>query len=178
MLASFAEKLYRPLVNVKNGRPLLSSAERDQILYNAKRIRSKDYYLTATILEDGQIDVETVTTTANWYFVLTAVRFGGDYSFLTNPETPFVGIKFENFYPSTCLNGPRDLREIIPARFMSVGTVEGKFRYEEFTNLFYMLGERVTISAVFNKDNLGQEPDKSTKLEFIFTGLEFNFQGD
>lgn len=180
MLKSFAEKLYRPLVNLKDGRTILNDKTRDEILYNAKRIRSKDYLFSAVMEENGQIYQTTVTTTANWYFILTGLKFDGvDHGFLNDPDTPLIGFKFENFYPTTPFSGPDKLRELVPARFLSVGAFrelgQHSFYREEEKNIFYMLGQRVTISAVFKKDDTLTNPDEyPKKINFMASGLEFN----
>lgn len=166
MLQSFAENFYKQLVDVAPGRSIFSAAQRDKILFDAKRIRAKDYVLNFTI-RDGQITTRSVTTTANWYFILTgaAVYFENT----TASELPKIGIKFQDYTPASPFGSvPEDLGTVNAALvFGREGLAAG--RWEEFKNLYFSLAQRITVHVEALPVN--NEPLRGS---VILTGLEFN----
>lgn len=164
MLKSFAESIYKQLVDLKPNRTIFSDEQRDKILFDAKRVRQKDYLLKFD-LEDSQIHADTVTTTANWYFVLT------NAAVLSSEKGVDIGVKFQNFYPTSPFGTkPEDMNNV-PSNL--VFGREGLSRFEEFKNLYYSLGERVTIN-VEAKNNSG----KPTRIYVVLNGLEINLQDE
>lgn len=170
MLKSFAEKFFKQIVDVKPGRTIFSSEQRDQILFDAKRVRSIDYVLNFDIT-DGQLHTRGVTTTANWYFILT-----GAAVFFENTDAadlPKVGIKFQDFTPSSPFGTvPEDLGAVNAVlAFGREGLPLG--RWEEFKNIYFSLAQRVTI-------NVETLPNNSEPLRghVILTGLEFNLYNE
>ena len=170
MLKSFAEKFYKKLVDVAPGRSILSAAQRDKILFDAKRVRAKDYVLNFT-LRDGQITTRGVTTTANWYFILTgaAVYFEG----ANDTDLPKIGIKFQDFTPTSPFGTvPEDLGDVNAALvFGREGLPAG--RWEEFKNIYFSLAQRITIHVEAMPAN--NEPLRGS---VVLTGLEFNLQNE
>ena len=170
MLKSFAEKFYKKLVDVAPGRSILSAAQRDKILFDAKRVRAKDYVLNFTF-RDGQITNRGVTTTANWYFILTgaAVYFEG----ANDTDLPKIGIKFQDFTPTSPFGTvPEDLGDVNAALvFGREGLPAG--RWEEFKNLYFSLAQRITINVEAIPKNA--EPFRGW---VILTGLEFDLSND
>ena len=170
MLKSFAEKFFKQIVDVKPGRTIFSDEQRDQILFDAKRVRSIDYVLNFDIT-DGQLHTRGVTTTANWYFILT-----GAAVFFENTaaaDLPKVGIKFQDFTPSSPFGTvPEDLGAVNAVlAFGREGLPFG--RWEEFKNIYFSLAQRVTI-------NVETLPNNSEPLRghVILTGLEFNLYNE
>ena len=170
MLKSFAENFFKQIVDVKPGRTIFSDEQRDQILFDAKRVRSIDYVLNFDIT-DGQLHTRGVTTTANWYFILT-----GAAVFFENTaaaDLPKVGIKFQDFTPSSPFGTvPEDLGAVNAVlAFGREGLPLG--RWEEFKNIYFSLAQRVTI-------NVETLPNNSEPLRghVILTGLEFNLYNE
>lgn len=170
MLKSFAEKFYKQIVDVKPGRVIYSEDQRDKILFDAKRVRAKDYILPFDIY-DGQVTTRGVTTTANWYFILTgAAVFFEDTAAAGLPK---IGIKFQDFTPTSPFGTvAEDLGDV------SASLVFGReglpaCRWEEFKNIYFSLAQRITI-------NIEAIPPSSDPMRgyVILTGLEFNLQDD
>lgn len=170
MLKSFAESIYQKVNDVKSGRAIYSEAQRDEILFTAKRVRAKDYILPFDIY-DGRIETRGVTTTANWYFVLT----GAAVFFENCPasDIPKIGVKFQDFTPSSPFGTvAEDLNDVNAALvFGREGLPAG--RWEEFKNLYFSLAQRITI-------NVEAIPKNAEPLRgwVILTGLEFNLSND
>lgn len=170
MLKSFSEKFYKQLVDVKPGRVIYSDTQRDQILFDAKRVRSVDYIFNFDIT-DGQLHTRGVTTTANWYFILT-----GAAVFFENTaaaDLPKVGVKFQNFTPSSPFGTiPEDLGAVNAClAFGREGLPLG--RWEEFKNIYFSLAQRVTINVETLPKNA--EPLRG---HVILTGLEMNLYNE
>lgn len=170
MLKSFAEKFYKQIVDVKPGRTIFSEDQRDQILFDAKRVRSVDYVFNFDIT-DGQLHTRGVTTTANWYFILTgaAVFFEN----VAASDLPKVGIKFQDFTPSSPFGTvPEDLGAVNAVlAFGREGLPLG--RWEEFKNIYFSLAQRVTINVETLPNNA--EPLRG---HVILTGLEINLYNE
>ena len=167
MLKSFSESIYKQLVNIKPGRVLYSEKQRDELLYYAKRIRSKDYVLNFD-LDDGQLHKKTITTTANWYFVLTgaAVVVEGE-----GGDAPLIGIKFQDFYPGSPLGSePQFFNDV---NYNLVFGREDKGRFEEYKNIYYVLGQRVSINI--EAFHIGSVPKR---VSVSLTGIEMNLQDE
>lgn len=170
MLKSFAEKFYKQIVDVKPGRVIYSEEQRDQILFDAKRVRSVDYVFNFDIT-DGQLHTRGVTTTANWYFILTGAAVFFEDTAAAN--LPKVGVKFQDFTPSSPFGTvPEDLGAVNAVlAFGREGLTLG--RWEEFKNIYFSLAQRVTI-------NVETLPNNSEPLRghVILTGLEINLYNE
>ncbi|MBR4414432.1 MAG: hypothetical protein IKS59_03840 [Aeriscardovia sp.] len=164
MLKSFAETIYKQIVDCKPNRTIFSEEQRDKILFQAKRVRQKDYLLSFD-LNDVQLHSDTVTTTANWYFVLTGAAV------LSSEKGVKVGIKFQNFYPTSPFGTSAVDMNNVP--YDLVFGREGLTRFEEYKNLYYSLGERVTVNV--DVQNTKSDP---TRIQVLLTGLEINLQDE
>lgn len=170
MLKAFSEKIYKQVVDVKPGRVIFSEEQRDKILFTAKRVRAKDYILKFDVY-DGKIETRGITTTANWYFVLTgAAVFFED---VPGANYPKVGIKFQDFTPSTPFGTvPEDMGNVnANLVFGREGRPLG--RWEEFKNLYFSLAQRISINVDVLPSN--GEPLRG---HVILTGLEFNLNDE
>ena len=174
MLKTFTETIYKQLVDLKPGRVIFGKEQRDKILYNAKRVRVKDYLLKARIDDFGKVYFDTVTTTANWFFILTGVRLGG-YCFFGQNDQPRIGIKFENFYPGSPFGTEAEKMGMVPSRPCFAVNLS---IYEEDRNLFYMLGERVSISAMIESTSAVQKYYGPCEIDVMLTGIEINLQDE
>lgn len=177
MLKSFAETIYKQVVDVKPGRVIFGDEQRDEILYRAKRVRAKDYVMEFVVPEDcpiGQVFSRTFTTTANWYFIMTGVAVMGGMT-NANYNGNELGIKFQNFYPTSPFGTEPENMGDIP--YMLIGCEERTpgARWEEFKNLYYSLGQRFTV----NVDLRHRSPvaaNEPFRVFVIVTGLEFNLE--
>lgn len=170
MLKSFAENFYKQIVDVKPNRVIFSEDQRDKILFDAKRVRSKDYIIDFDVY-DGQIITHGITTTANWFFILT-----GAAVFFENTDVkdfPKVGIKFQDFTPSSPFGTiPEDMGNVNAALvFGREGRTLG--RWEEFKNLYFALAQRISINVDLMPSN-----NDPLRGHVILTGLEFNLSND
>lgn len=165
MLKSFSESIYRHAVDTKTGRVIYSKEQRDEILYFAKRVRTKDY-IVELHLDDGQIHTETFTTTANWYFVLT----GAAVLCEENTVVPNIGVKFQNFYPTSPFG--TEAEQMNDVDYNLCFGRENKSRFEEYKNLYYSLGQRFTVNVEAFKD-ANAIP---SRVFVVLTGVEFNLE--
>ena len=178
MLKSFTEKIFQGLTNIKPGRLVLSEAERNEIIYTAKRVRSKDYVFNFDVDNNTSKEV-TVTTTARWKFICTGVAFDADNDYIRNTRPPLIGIKFESLASQT------PFRADDPARMNRVLAqlvipLEGKKKqyfpgchWEEYKNLFFVLDQRVNITVSLKA---GAVADYHGTV--IITGIEVFEGGD
>lgn len=173
MLKSFAESIYQKVNDVKPGRVIYSDAQRDEILFTAKRVRAKDYILPFDLI-NGQAETRAVTTTANWYFILTgAAVFFED---LAAENLPKVGVKFQDFTPSSPFGTvAEDMGDVNAALvFGREGLPAG--RWEEFKNIYFSLAQRITINVEAMPKPRPYNPP--VRGWVILTGLEFNLSND
>lgn len=175
MLKSFSEKIFQQVVDIKPGRAILSAEQRDNLLYTAKRVRAKDYYIEVDIPENtvvGQVFTRAFTTTANWYFIMTGcASIGGVMNAgLSGTE---LGIKFQNFYPTSPFGSEPENMNNVP--FELVFGREGLGRFEEYKNLYYSLGQRFTVNVDVRNRQSSNDP---YRVGVIITGLEFNLQDE
>lgn len=187
MLKSFTEKFYQGLTGRKPGALVLAASARDEILYKAKRVRSKDYvfHFDFPINFKEMYKEDYVTTTARWKFLLTgaAVRVN---CFAPNmlglDEEIKVGINFESSASLSPFRSgdPQDLNAVLSSLVFGREQVNVLFsgtktdRFEEYKNLYYLLDQRVNIKCFVRETYYWQ----LTKVDVILTGLEIFEGGD
>lgn len=175
MLKSFSEKIFQGLTGIKPGRLVLSEAERDEIIYTAKRVRSKDYVFNFDVKRTSK--EVTVTTTARWKFICTGVAFDGDNDYLRATMPPQIGIKFESLASQTpfASDDPARMNRVLAQLVIPLeGKKEQYFpgaHWEEYKNLFFVLDQRVNITVSLKANNV--EDYHGT---VIITGIEV-FEG-
>lgn len=133
---------------------------------DAKRVRCKDYIYKLPIDNGAPVGVN-ITTTPNWFFILTnaAVYFDG----LTGQNSPLVKIKF----PDSVVDSP--FADVIGFEGVPASLVfgrEGGERFEEYKNLFYVMGDRVNLTVDL-------KPAASTYCYgyLLLSGVELNLLG-
>ena len=175
MLKSYSEKIFQGLTDIKPGRLVLSDAQRDEILYKAKRVRAKDYVFNFELGSTSQ--EKTVTTTARWKFICTGVAFYANSYYLRTTRPPTIGVKFESlaslspFRNDTPAEMNRVLGELV---FPLEGKNKNYFKgahFEEYKNLFVVLDQRVNITVSMKP---GAAPDYPATV--LVTGIEI-FEG-
>ena len=176
MLKSFTEKFYQGLTGKKPGDLVLSDTRRNEIVYNGKRVRSKDYVFDFDVLSPPKVQEKVVTTTARWLFLMTgaAVYNEETYYFI---NTAKVGINFESIASLSPFRGdvPADLNtvvnELVFAREGQHLPFMVNHHFEEYKNLYYLLDQRVNIKVTI-------KPTLATdyRLHVLLTGLEI-YQG-
>ena len=156
LFAGYSEKEHG-VFNAKNAARFLG---------DAKRVRCKDYVYYLPI-ENGAYVEKNVTTTANWFFVMTnaAVYFDG----LSGSNSPLINLSF----PDNVVDTPFATqigRAGVPASLVFGG--EGGKRYEEYKNLLYVMGDRINMTVKCT-------PAASTYCHgyVLITGVEVDLKG-
>lgn len=174
MLQSFTDKFYQGLTGRTPSALVLDETTRDEILYNGKRLRSKDYVFEFGLTGSASHE-KTETTTARWKFLLT-----GAAVYFENIDTntpPTVGIRFESSASLSPFRAddPAQMNRVLASLVLPMeGKPSAYFPYtylEEFKNLYYMLDQRVNITVSI-------KPGVTTdfKAYVLLTGLEI-FEG-
>lgn len=109
---------------------------------DCKRVRGKDYIFSFDVSPGSSVE-HTVTTTANWFFILTnaAVYFDS----VDPDEFPRVEFDFIDSVVKSPFSENIEYPDGVPTG--AVFAYEGKNRFQEYKNLFYVLGDRVNISV-------------------------------
>ena len=176
MLKSFSEKFFQGLTGKKPGDLVLTDARRDEIIYNGKRVRSKDYIFDFDVTAPAKVQEKVVTTTARWLFLMTGAA-------VYNEETIYrinsakVGINFESVASLSPFRGdvPADLNtvinELVFAREGQYLPLMVNHHFEEYKNLYYLLDQRVNIKVTI-------KPTMATdyRMHVLLTGIEI-YQG-
>lgn len=176
MLKSFSEKFFQGLTGKKPGDLVLTDARRDEIIYNSKRVRSKDYIFDFDVTAPAKVQEKVVTTTARWLFLMTGAA-------VYNEETIYrinsakVGINFESVASLSPFRGdvPADLNtvinELVFAREGQHLPLMVNHHFEEYKNLYYLLDQRVNIKVTI-------KPTLATdyRMHVLLTGIEI-YQG-
>jgi hypothetical protein len=176
MLKSFSEKFFQGLTGKKPGDLVLTDARRDEIIYNGKRVRSKDYIFDFDVTAPAKVQEKVVTTTARWLFLMTGAA-------VYNEETVYrinsakVGINFESVASLSPFRGdvPTDLNtvinELVFAREGQHLPLMVNHHFEEYKNLYYLLDQRVNIKVTI-------KPTLATdyRMHVLLTGIEI-YQG-
>ena len=184
MLKSFTEKIYQGLTGIKPGRLVLSEAERDEIIYTAKRVRSKDYVFRFTpethlLGQPKKTYEKTVTTTARWKFICTGVAFDADNDYIRATMPPTIGIRFESLASQSPFRSqdPAQMNRVLSQLVIPMeGKKEQYFpgcHYEEYKNLFFVLDQRVNITVSLQAGSVGDY-----HATVIITGIEVFEGGD
>lgn len=164
MVTTLSERLQAFFTGVKPGAQVLTRSRQNEILRAAKAVRAKDYVFNFDISTGGTSGEKIVTTTANWFFVLT----GAAVHFVEAAAQPKIKISLADFCPDSPLaSSPSELNAVVA---ILVFAKEGKEHFEEYKNLWYVLGQRITITSECFCSG-------TCRGSLILTGLEFDLQG-
>lgn len=167
MVNTLSERLQAFFTGVKPGAAVLTPEKVREIQRAAKAVRSKDYIFYFDIPDGAKGSGEVVvTTTANWFFVMT----GAAVHFEETTDDPKIKVTYQDFNPSSPFKSTPQELNAVPAGAVFAKEHNGAGRFEEFKNLWYVLGQRITISA----ECMATGPARGS---LILTGLEFDLQG-
>lgn len=177
MLKSFSEKFFQGLTGKKPGDLVLTDARRDEIIYNGKRVRSKDYIFDFDVTAPAKVQEKVVTTTARWLFLMTGAAVYNEEN-VYRINTAKVGINFESVASLSPFRGdvPADINtvinELVFAREGQHLPLMVNHHFEEYKNLYYLLDQRVNIKVTI-------KPTLATdyRMHVLLTGIEI-YQGE
>ena len=112
-----------------------------KFMRESRAARAVDYVYNFDI--DGTAQEKTIQTRAKWFFIMTNAAVWFDET--SGPVFPEVEINFPDGVGSTPFGTQRDAFGSVPSKL--VFATEGRGRFEEYKNLFYVLGERVSVLA-------------------------------
>lgn len=140
----FVRQLNKRIYNLLTGgdRENITRAKAREIVANGRHIRCKDYVYNFETA--GGVVETTITTTANWFFILANTSAWLDDS--SQAAAIDVKVIFEDSANETPVTSPavQDSNFVPAALALSMQHSGGRF--EEFKNLFWALGERVNIT--------------------------------
>lgn len=165
MVKTLSERLQAFFTGVKPGAAVLTPEKQKEIQKAAKAVRSKDYIFNFDIPNGGSSGEIVVTTTANWFFVLT----GAAVHFVEAAGDPSIRLTYQDFAPSSPFKSTPQELNAVPANVVFAKEHQTGGRFEEFKNLWYVLGQRIVINA----ECFCNGP---TRGSLILTGLEFDLQ--
>lgn len=114
---------------------------------DARRVRCADYVYKYT-LNGGRI-TRTETTHANWFFILTNAAAYTENTEVAN--LPEIALDFQDSVQATPFVTAVEKAGAVPSNL--VFGREGVGRYEEYKNLFWVLGDRINVSVQVNPVN-------------------------
>lgn len=162
----FVRQLNKRVYNLLTGcdRDKITREKAREIVANGRHIRCKDYVYNFET--SGGVVESTITTTANWFFILANTSLWLDSS--SQAKDIEVKIIFEDSANETPVVSPdvKDSNFVPAALALSMQGAGGRF--EEFKNLFWALGDRVNITI---KVKTNGEPARGV---VCFTGVEID----
>lgn len=165
----FVRQLNKRIYNLLTGgdREKITRAKAREIVANGRHIRCKDYVYNFETA--GGVAETTITTTANWFFILANTSVWLDDS--SQAADIDVKIIFEDSANETPVASPnvKD-SNFVPAALALSMQMGGRF--EEFKNLFWALGDRVNVTI---KVKTNGEPARGV---ICFTGVEIDTAGE
>ena len=165
----FVRQLNKRIYNLLTGgdRENITRAKAREIVAHGRHIRCKDYVYNFETA--GGVVETTITTTANWFFILANTSVWLDDS--SQAADIYVKIIFEDSANETPVASPsvKD-SNFVPAA-LALSMQKGG-RFEEFKNLFWALGDRVNVTI---KVKTNGEPARGV---ICFTGVEIDTAGE
>lgn len=162
----FVRQLNKRFYNLLTGgdREKITRKQARELVANARRVRCKDYVWN--FQTTGGVVETTITTTANWFFILSNTSVWLDES--SNAADVDIKIIFEDSANETLIASPniQDSNFVPAALALSMQGAGGRF--EEFKNLFWVLGDRVNITL---KIKTSGTPARGV---VCFTGVEID----
>lgn len=139
----FVRQLNKRIYNLLTGsdRENITRAKAREIVAQGRHIRCKDYVYNFETA--GSVVETTITTAANWFFILANTSVWLDDS--SQAADIDVKIIFEDSANETPVASPSvHDSNFVPAA-LALSMQRGG-RFEEFKNLFWVLGERVNVT--------------------------------
>lgn len=168
MVTTLSERLAAFFTGVKErSAPIRSREQVTEILRACKRVRAKDYVFDFSLPNGGIGKEKLVTTTANWFFVCTGVSSWLEQS---NSDV-WAKVAIMDFCPDSPFNSAPEMRGAYPL-ISGLSLQLNGGRFEEYKNLWYVLGQRVTLGVT--AQTAANEPARGS---VIVTGIEFDLQG-
>ena len=166
----FVRQLNKRFYNLLTGgdRENITRAKSREIVANGKHVRCKDYVWNFETA--GGVVETTITTTANWFFILANTSVWLDDS--SQAADIDVKIIFEDSVQETPVTSTnvQDSNFVPAALALSMQSAGGRF--EEFKNLFWALGDRVNVTI---KIKTNSEPARGV---ICLTGVEIDTAGE
>ena len=167
MLKQFDVKFFEALVK-NRGSLVLTREQQERVLSASKKVRSVDYIFNFDVVNGAAKQASNVTR-ANWLFLLTNAAVYWD-SFSVS-DFPKVSVKFPYYSPDSPFSTPVEDWGAVPSNlvFGREGLTGKNGHFEEYKNLYYILGQRFVIQCDV-KAAAGQYGHGSV----ILTGLEID----
>lgn len=165
----FVRQLNKRIYNLLTGgdRENITRAKAREIVANGRHIRCKDYVYNFETA--GGVVETTITTTANWFFILANTSVWLDDS--SQAADIDVKIIFEDSANETPVASPNVKDSNFVPAALALSMQKGG-RFEEFKNLFWALGDRVNVTI---KVKTNGEPARGV---ICFTGVEIDTAGE
>lgn len=165
----FVRQLNKRIYNLLTGgdREKITRAKAREIVANGRHIRCKDYVYNFETA--GGVVETTITTTANWFFILANTSVWLDDS--SQAADIDVKIIFEDSANETPVASPNVKDSNFVPAALALSMQKGG-RFEEFKNLFWALGDRVNVTI---KVKTNGEPARGV---ICFTGVEIDTAGE
>ena len=171
MLKQFDQRMVGDFVQKKGSLVIGTEGQKD-LLRKAKKIRSADYIFRFEV-KDGVAPEQSVSTRANWLFVLTNVAvYWHDEPFGASVANyPRVAIDFPYYCPSSPFGAPAEEIGSVPSNSMIAREgIEGHWNhFEEYKNLMYVLDQKFVINA-----RVKAAAGDYLRGDVILSGLEFD----
>lgn len=164
MLQQQTEKLFNSFVK-RGGAVVVSRERQEDIIKRAKRVRAVDYVLEFDCI-NGVSTSKSVTTRANWIFILTgaACQWNNDVS-----KFPRVAVNFENYPVKSPFNSEVEFSGSVPSNlvFGRESLTGENAHFEEYKDFCYVLDQRFVISL-----DVFPQSAENFRGSVILTGLE------
>lgn len=165
----FVRQLNKRIYNLLTGgdRENITRAKAREIVAHGRHIRCKDYVYNFETA--GGVVETTITTTANWFFILANTSVWLDDS--SQAADIDVKIIFEDSANETPVASPavQDSNFVPAALALSM---QNGGRFEEFKNLFWALGDRVNVTIKVKTNG------NAARGVICFTGVEIDTAGE
>lgn len=165
----FVRQLNRRFVSVFSGdwvREILTREQARRILADSKKVRCKDYVYN--VETTGAPVHVTHTTTANWFFILCNASL-----WLAPEHAQDIGarVTFEDCpVKRAIINVDISDADIVPAALV-FGQQDRGGRYEEYKNLFWVLGDRINVTIdAYTGGN-------AARGQLLLSGVEIDLSG-
>jgi hypothetical protein len=162
----FVRQLNKRFYNLLTGgdRENITRAKAREIVANGRHVRCKDYVWNFETA--GGVVETTITTTANWFFILSNASVWLDDS--SQASDIAVKIIFEDSVQETPVTSPavQDSNFVPGSLALSLQSAGGRF--EEYKNLYWALGDRVNVTI---KVKTNGEPARGV---ICLTGVEID----